>query len=214
VANTDHEQQERQRRRERQYAIDRITARYAAEYRAGQSPRLDEYLQRYPEFAAELIDFVLYFHSIAVDLPAPDAVPTVELSPAARAAQARLRTRFAPAIEGLVKQGRAAGYTPSQLAAAVGLSLDVLAKLEGHVIEATTIPRALIQRLASALQTAPDAIVAYLSGHAPAQAGAFFYADKPPDQRQQTFLEAIRASGLPPERKREWEDIVRSETGE
>jgi hypothetical protein len=209
VADTDHQQEHE--RRERQYRIDRITARYEAEYRAGRSPRLEDYLRRYPAFSTELIEFAFYFHSVTVDLPEPDAHPAAELSLAARAAQRRIRAQRVPAIESLVKQGLAAGYRPPQLAAAIGLSTDLLGKLEARAIAVATIPRTLVQRLASVLQVAPEAIAAYLRGTAPAQAAAFYYAEQAPAQQQESFLEAVQASKLSPERKQEWMAIIRQE---
>ncbi len=210
----DEHQAERRRQRERRYEIDRITAEYADEWRAGRSPRVEDYVGRYPNYATEISEFALYFHSIAFDLPEPDAVPAAQLSPAATNALAQigLARAAAPAaptpIEGLVKQGAAVGFTPRKLAEAVRLSTDLLGKLEARAIDVATIPPTLVRRLAETLNVTTEAVAAYLGAAGPAQAGAFFYADQAPAQRQEAFLDAVQGSTLGPELKREWSEIV------
>lgn len=202
--------------RERQYRIDQITYRYAEDYRAGRAPRLEDYVRQYPDLATELTEFVFYFHSVGLDVLDVDTSPAPDLSPAAQRALAQIRERHGAAalapFEGLVNQGTRFGYTPRQLAEAVGLSTDVLAKLEAHVIAATTIPRTLIQRLADTLKVTPDTVAAFLGSAGPAGAGAFYYADQTPTQQQESFLDAVRASGLSSERKNEWAELVRQDT--
>lgn len=201
--------------RRREYEIDQITAQYADEFAAGQAPRLEDYVQRYPQFAAELADFVLYFHSVSSHLPAPDAVPAPSPSAAAQAALARIREPAAAyavtPIESLVKSGKAAGYTARQLAAAVGLSHDLLGKLESKSIAANTIPRTLIRRLADTLAAAPEAVAAYLGQSTPARASQFFYSEQAPTHRQETFLDAVHASTLDEGAKHEWDNVVAGE---
>src|SRR5712691_5160055 len=51
-------------------AVQRITAQYVEEVRAGHRPNIGDYLARYPHYANEIIDFVSYFHAVEVDLPA------------------------------------------------------------------------------------------------------------------------------------------------
>jgi hypothetical protein len=217
------EQLQMRLQRERQYWIDRITYHYAEEYRAGRTPRIEDYIQQYPEFAAELVEFALYFHTVGSGLPDADASPATELSPAAQRVQAHLREQqsaapapaqnAATAIEGLVSQGAKVGHSAQQLAGAVGLSIDVLAKLEAHAITASTIPRTLVERLANALKVAPETVAAFFGLAPSAQAGAFYYADEPPTQQQQSFLGAVQASTLSPDRKFEWAQIVKDDPG-
>lgn len=196
----------------RQYELDRITARYEEEYRAGRSPHLEEYLQRYPEFANELMEFALYFHTIAFDLPAPGATPAAQRSPAAEKALAHVREQLAPPFPGFFKRGQAAGYAPPELAAALGISWDILAKLEARAIRAPSIPHRLIQRAADTLYALPESITAYLRGATPAPSGPFSNPDQAPTQQQETFLDAIRSSPeLSEDQKHEWEKIVEQE---
>ncbi len=195
--------------RERQYSIDQITARYVEEYRAGNAPRLDDYVRRYPEFATEIADFVVYFHAVAEPMPQVDAEPAAELSAAARVIQARIREEMA--FPGLVARARVIGLTPPALAVAVGISMDVLGKLESHVIAAASIPPTLVRRLAESLRATPEAIATYLGG-VPLQAGSFFYAERAPERKHESFLAAIQASAsLSASQKQEWEQLVTTE---
>lgn len=207
------------RQQERQYEIDRITAQFVDDYRSGLAPRIETYLQRYPEYASELLEFAVYFHTIGFDAEASEVSPASELSPAAQRAMQIIQSRSAPAtatptaqsIEGLVKQGTKAGYSARKLAGAVGLTTEVLGKLEARVIAVATIPPTLVARLASTLQVMPEAVAAYLGATSPGQAGAFYYADQPPAQQQESFLDAVHASTLSPELKQEWTTIVKND---
>ena len=206
------EQRAAQRRAlEREYAIDVITAEYADQVRAGHNPRIEDYVRRYPDYAAELLDFAVYFHAIGIHTELADGPPDATLSPAAQQAQAHIRER-AP-LRGLVVRGREVGYQPPQLAAAVGLTLALLAKLEARAIAVATIPPTLVRRLADTLRVAPEAVAAFLGATGPGAAGAFFYADTPPAQQQEPFLDAVRGSELPLEHQREWAEIVRADAG-
>lgn len=206
--------------RERQYEIDSITAQYADDVRNDRAPRMEEYLQRYPQYTSELLEFAIYFHTIGFDAEALDATPAPALSAAAQRAVFRIRERNAAiaatpvtqSIEGLVKQGIKAGYNARKLAETVGLSIDLLGKLEARVIAVATIPPTLIRRLAGTLQVMPEAVSTYLGAVQPGQAGAFYYADQPPSQQQESFLDAVQASALSPERKQEWATIVKDDT--
>jgi hypothetical protein len=201
----------------RQYEIDVISAQYAEEVRAGRKPRIEEYVKRYPQYRAELLSFALYFETVGIHTEALDGPADAALSPAAERALAAIR-KWRPADEGQSLQGLAArglevGYQPPQLAAAVGLTMDLLGKLEARVIAVATIPPTLVQRFAAALRVAPDAVAAFLGAAGPGTAGAFFYADQPPTHQQESFLDAVRGSTLLPNGKREWEEIVRADAG-
>lgn len=202
----------RRAQRKRQYEIDGIIARYVDAYHAGQSPRIEDYIHRYPHYSSELLEFAVYYHTIGFATESLDGPPDPALAPAAEKAMAWIREqreRPAPvAIQSLVQLGLDAKYSPPQLAAAVGLTVDLLGKLQAHAIAAATIPRTLIQRFADVLQTAPEAIAAYLSA---SPAGGFYMADQQPDQQQESFLDAVEASALSPEGKREWAEIMNAE---
>src|SRR5260370_25866978 len=70
--------------REQEEAVQRITARYIAESRAGRHPRLSDYLSRYPRYAGAITDFVTYYHTIEKNMP-DEAESMPPLSKASRA---------------------------------------------------------------------------------------------------------------------------------
>jgi hypothetical protein len=209
------EEQQALTRQQRQYEIDQITAQYADDYRAGRAPRMEEYVQRYPHYARELLEFAVYYHTVGFDAAEPDEIPAADLSPAAHKALAQIRIRRASAssqlLEGLVKRGATIGYSPRKLADAVGLTTDLLGKLEARVIAGATIPLTLVRRFADALKVEPDAVAAYLGAARPGQVGAFYYSDEPPTQQQEPFLDAVQASALSPEQKQQWVEIVKAD---
>lgn len=202
---------------ERQYEIDQLTSRYEEEYRAGKSPKIADYIQRHPEFAQELMEFALFFHTFEADDSEPPPTPAAAFSPAVQAARTRIReptpANAGTTLPGIIRQARLAGHMAPKLAEMLGLSLDIVTKLDAHAIVGASIPRTLIERLASALSVAPDAVAAYLGSPQRAQAGgSFFYADEAPKQRQETFLDAIQSSRLlSPEQKQAWADTVAQE---
>jgi len=159
----------------------------------------------------------VYFHTVGLDAAEPNQIPAAELSPAAQKALTQIRERRAPVsiapLVGLVKQGAQVGYSPRKLADAVGLTTNLLGKLEARAIAVATIPPTLVRRLADTLNVTPEAVASYLGAARPGDAGAFYYADQPPTQQQQPFLDAVQASALSPERKREWAEIVSEDAG-
>ena len=206
---------ERGNRDDNRHELERLIARYADEFRAGKSPRIEDYIRRYPQYAVELGDFFVYFHSVGMEAPEPDPVPAPQLSPVAQKALARIHQQYAEeyALDGLVKQGKRVNLTLRQIAQQVTLTTDVLLKLEARVIDVSSIPRTLIRRLAEALQVAPEAVALYLGGPASASVQpGFYYADQAPTQKQESFLDAIQESAqLSAESKAEWAHIVHDE---
>lgn len=202
-------------RRARQFEIDRITARYAEEAESGRNPDPNTYLSQYPQYAAELADFIAQYHLVMADLPEPDETPVAELSPAFARALAAIRAREAAAqpvappmaaFVSLEDQAFEVGSTPEALAARVGLTQRLLARLDARAITVTSMPHELFRRLAGALDVSVEAVMAYLGAGAQA-AGAFFDADQAPTGAQEEFLQAIEASDLDPQHKAEWRAI-------
>src|SRR5712692_3622446 len=151
-------------------AVLRITARYVTEVQAGRQPRLSDYLLRYPQYADAITEFVTYYHAVEVDLPeeakeaSPIALPP--LSETSRAALARAWERLAPSTELFTFWANTQQITLTQLAADIGLSTDIVEKLQRRLFDAATIPQEVLKRLAHTLQQPPSAIQTYfgLSG--------------------------------------------------
>jgi len=114
-------------------------------------------------------------------------------------------------LQGLVQAGLAAGYAPADLAAALAISTDILAKLEAGAIAGETLPAVLLAQLAEVLQVEPALVAAYLErplADSPFRCG--------PGARlpleKESFHTAIRESPrLSPAQKQAWLALVEAE---
>lgn len=144
--------------------IQRLTARYVAEYHAGRQPQLSEYLLRYPRYADVLADFVSYFHAVEIDLPLESEI-IAPLSQTSRAVyveamekveQTGLELRGNP--ESLHQALDKAHKSFHQVSQEIGLDQDILDALEQHRIDVATIPLEVSRRLAKALHQPVSAL--------------------------------------------------------
>ncbi len=210
--------------KEQEEALQRITARYVAELRAGHYPRLSEYLSRYPQYADAITDFVTYYHAAEANIPEEGYIIS-PLSQTTRAALDEAWERLLRSegtgnntLDSLQKAANSAGKTFSQLAVEIGLSRDILRKLEQHLIDAATIPYEVYHRLASALQLPLVVVERYLGLAKPgqltrgiAEAPASYHVNKQPKTslQIQSFQEAVEQSAnLSNEQKVAWRSIL------
>ena len=212
--------------REQEEAVLRITAQYVEEVRAGHQPKLSDYLARYPQFAAEIADFVAYYHTVEVDLPGETSI----ISPLA----GDFHIAIDPAWRSLLRPGATSTYklatllvtvnqqrlTLSQLADKVGLSVDIVAKLEQRKIAASSIPKEMYKRLAETLQQPMRAIEAYFESfnerssyrQQVAEAQVAYQVNEQPAIPVQSFREALEESvQLSGEQKHVWFDVLNHE---
>ncbi|TME05550.1 MAG: hypothetical protein E6I80_16495 [Chloroflexi bacterium] len=153
--------------REREEFVQRITARYVEEVRTGLRPNVSDYLVRYPEYADEIADFIAYFHAFEGDLPyETQSMPVLsgQFQGAIDTAWERVLPslgRPTSTITSLLGTAAKRHLTVSQLAERLGVSKDILLKLEQHTIIATTIPGELITLLAKVLQEPSSAVQAF-----------------------------------------------------
>ena len=212
--------------REQEEAVLRITAQYIEEVRAGHQPKLSDYLARYPQFAAEIADFVAYYHTVEVDLPGETSIT----SPLA----GDLHIAIDPAWRSLLQPGATSTYklatllvtvnqerlTLSQLADKVGLSVDIVAKLEQRKIAASSIPKEMYKRLAETLQQPMRAIEAYFESfnerssyrQQVAEAQVAYQVNELAAIPVQSFREALEESvQLSGEQKHVWFDVLNHE---
>ena len=212
--------------REQEEAVLRITAQYVAEVRAGHQPKLSDYLARYPQFAAEIADFVAYYHTVEVDLPGETSITSplagdlhIAIDPAWRSILQHGATSTSNLATLLVTVNRQR-LTLSQLADKVGLSVDVVAKLEQRKIAASSIPKEMYKRLAEALQQPMRAIEAYFESfnerssyrQQVAEAQVAYQVNELPAIPVQSFREALEESvQLSGEQKHVWFDVLSHE---
>lgn len=219
--------------REQEEAVLHITVRYVAEVQAGQQPRLSDYLSRYPQYADAIVDFVAYYHAIEADVAGETLEePLVNtLSPLSddfhialdsawkrivQPTDERIATNKRPSLREIAKARK---LTLSQLAGTIGLSVDVLMKIDQHRIKASTIPGEVFNRLASALHQPLDAIRAYVgisnswAVTQVAESPASYNVGQQPGIQAETFREAVETSTqLSDEQKAFWHDILSYES--
>jgi hypothetical protein len=214
--------------------LERAQAHFLYELRAGRQPSVDPYLPRLPRDEHELLAFAFYAEAVDAHLPDFDDVPATQLSQSAQTALDRIARSFAPhdaarsapgkrgrrgqtggrTLNSLVGAGRASSVEPAALAQRVGLTVDLLALLDARAILPETIPPALVERLAGALGVRADAVASYLRAPAArkvAEAPAPYAAESATAPTRVPFQEAIRASALDEDRKREWAALADGE---
>lgn len=224
--------------------LQRITTQYIDAYDRGEQPSLDDYIRRYPAYAADLLDFGLFYHGFVADVPVASTPSAPYLDPAASAALQQIHAmeeaketpvpraaaaraaHFSPdqvsslapvggevrPIKGILAEAAARKLSTRKLAAMVDVTSEVLAKLDARAIEVTSIPSAFLRRLAENLNVPAGSIHAYLSGiGGPATSAQFYFAESAPEQKQESFLQAIDESALTEREKRHWREVAESE---
>lgn len=191
-----------------------ITARYVEEFQAGKSPSLADYLQRYPQYQSEILDFVAYYHAFESPLPPPAS--TMSLSNVSRTAldlaYMRIDTDAAP-LHSLLLSRQQVRLHAQQLADALDLSPTIIHLLESRVLDPTSIPHTLILRLARVLDCSVAQVEAFLAGesvstsvyHSTRKVAEQSYAYSPSPSARQTFTQALLASSdLSPQQRQMW----------
>jgi hypothetical protein len=150
------------------------------------------------------------------DEEAREVVASLGVDIPALAARIRARAaQVAGAPARLSTAAELAGLSDAELAAKCDLDEGLVAELDRRLVQLTTIPFALLARLAEALGRGVDEIRAMLDGPPIAvvprnTSSAFGGAGYAPEDvnrpAQQDFAGAVRASSLPEDAKRRWLD--------
>ena len=212
-----------------------ITSRYVAELREGRQPRLSDYLLRYPEYADAITDFVTYYHAVEVDIPAEMPIASGEVSPAFTLPplSENSRTALDQAWSRLSQAGRVGDDADMtlqlaaskrrkslrQLAGEVGLSVDIVEKLERRMIDAITVPHEVLKRLSQGLEQPTEVISNYLGFGVDkrmvskvAESPANYAVEEGSGIQLQSFREAVEQSvELSNEQKDVWYEILEKE---
>ena len=177
---------------------------------------LDEYVREFPQYAGELVDFAV---SLALDVPQDEAPQPVadpqQVSPAVSRAMSRFHNHLHAA--------RRAQSTPAQhsvphavvnpflalsrdalraLAVQLGANALFVVRLRDRQIAPVTFSKGFVRLVADKLGASVDEVVAHFSAPASMAAPQFLKAEgKPERARQQSFEDAVRASGLTPEQE-------------
>jgi len=216
--------------REQEEALLHITAEYVAEERAGNFPRLSEYLARFPQYAEAITEFVTYYHAIETQLPEPEEETIMPaLSQRSHIASKRAWKHILQAestvsssnglLTKLLVAANKSHLTFAHLAVRIGLSQDILEKLDQHRINLSTLPQEMLKRLADILQQ-PLSVIQSNLGLSPQQQRVYGVAEskflytleKDQQLHLQSFREAIEQSTqLSEGQKRVWRNILARE---
>lgn len=179
---------------------------------------LDDFVRRYPEYAADLTDFAIELilddaSSEAENENAPVETVTV-MDPAVSRAMSRFQNRLY-AIQQAKKERPIAAPVENpfatldrsgfrSLAQRLKANTVFVAKLRDRQIDPDTMTDGFRQRVADELQVPPDVVVAHFAAQPQVQARSQYYkADQKPEAGdQQTFEEAVRSSNLTPDQQR------------
>jgi hypothetical protein len=169
--------------------------------------QLSEWIRRYPQYERELMEFAAARSLVHHLPPAPDADEEEDLL-VARGMEVvhelLRRPRSRPVMVDLLAEAKARGLTTKGLAAALGLSVPLVAKLHRRLIRAATIPGKLIEDVARLLEQEASVVARYLGQSPTLAAGANYRAEQAPTLgEQQDFFEAVRTDPVIPETERE-----------
>lgn len=170
---------------------------------------LQEWVDRYPQFRRDLVEFAaVWAEQIVLPRAAEmgadaekvlvDRAMSYVLNVAyGRAVKAKEQLENDDPIPSLTGAAQRAGIGPLQLAKACRLDLGLLSKLNRRQIKVATIPIALVRLLGQQLHKSTPAVRAYLAGTPLIGEGkAFLATSKPIRMGQQSFVDAVRSSSL------------------
>lgn len=203
----------------REEEIVRITAQFVAEEEAGQRPRLEEYVRRYPQYVDEIADFVTYYYAMEAGLPT-DTTSVPSLTAGSRAALdlawSKVNTPLPAESVTLASLARRQDYSLTRLAALLDLSADIVEQLAGCQLNPTTLPRELLQRMARVLSQSTSVVRQSLglpdlpATPALAEERASYSVSSPTGRP--SFREAIAdSSQLSAAQKKSWEAVLERE---
>ncbi|MDR5765833.1 MULTISPECIES: hypothetical protein [unclassified Caballeronia] len=186
---------------------DEVLMQFAAEHNLPTPAQLQRYIELFPHFKAELIEFAA---SLVEDEFHGEVVETEASEAAAQIAVSRFHNlRYEYAKRGLPVSSAKAENPISRLSktefgqfvAKLQLPKAVVVKLRDRQIQFETIPARLIDALASCLEVAKEGVVAHLMAR-PQMARlttSSLNNGTPRETKQETFEEALASAHLSPE---------------
>ena len=185
---------------------------------------LDDFVRRFPQYADSLTEFAV---ELAMDTLRPesevDTKETIDIdsvSPVVSRAMSRFQNRLYAVRQANTPTSNRApspevADTPNpfaelsreefrSLVVRIGANTVFVAKLRDRQVKRDTIPHRFLQYLADALDIALDLLNAHFSAPSTNLARQFYKADDKPDgNQQQSFVEAVKSSGLNEDQQRQ-----------
>ena len=177
---------------------------------------LEEWVERYPQYRHELVEFAATWAEQLVFPPAQELGEDIEKSLIERtmshvlnvAYQREEKTSDAQdnkPIQNLTKEAQRTGMTVQEFAKSCVLDLLLVSKLNNRQIDPQTIPRSLIKHIAGLINKSFSVVADYVALPPLALANkSFLSRDKPADLGRQSFADAVRASSLSETEKAQW----------
>jgi hypothetical protein len=179
---------------------------------------LDEFIRRYPEYAADLTDFaielILDDASREVENEEAPVEATTVMDPAVSRAMSRFQNRLYAIQQAKLERSMTAPVQNPfaaldrssfrSLAQRLNANTVFLAKLRDRQIDPETMTDGFRQRIADELKAPLDVICAHFAAQQQVQARPqYFKADQKPEVGgRQTFEDAVRSSGLTQDQQR------------
>ena len=180
---------------------------------------LQEWVDRYPQYRRELVEFAAAWAKQLVLPAAPEMGSEAEKALIERSMSYVLNVAYDrdqdeevqrhvesdDVVHSLTRQAQYAGMSAQELANACRLDLALISKLNRRLIKPKTIPAMLISLLGRLLRKPVASIAEYFAQPPQASPGVAFLArGKPTSSTQQSFADAVRASSLSKEEKTRW----------
>lgn len=179
-------------------SLEDVLESYAIETRGENNlVALRRWMEKYPEYAQELMDFVAERSLIgASQLEKSEQEVDRHLERSRQTLENFLANRSQKtenSIESLTAAAQTLGMNKVKFASAIKLSLSLVMYLEKRRLQFTTIPRQVIKRLAETLQTTEEKIASYLDQQPDFAFNANFKAQERPEAAEQKdFAQAVR----------------------
>lgn len=187
-------------------ALQEILEGYAMETPGGNDPSvLRRWIEVHPEHADALMAFAA---DRALVESGTDDLTEEETAAARRRGHAALESFFSKeksaAITSLTGMAEERGLNKQAFAQAVGMTISLIVLFEKRRVKAASVPRKVLERVASTVDTTAEAVRAYLERPQIAPSASYKAEERPEEQPQQDFAEAVRGdTGLTEEQKAE-----------
>lgn len=176
--------------------LDRIFIEFAQDRQSAAPRPLVEWIAANPDMKAEFVAW-------AADIPALEYAEkqSVDADTEARTVRTGLGVlkKLGFAIEesipfsDLNTVARQQGYSPKQMAQRLGMGISLFSKLNRRLLNLSSIPHRLIERLAEELRTSVEQARTYLAQPPTLAAGALYRSEQTPEAaEQQDFADAVR----------------------
>jgi hypothetical protein len=189
--------------------LEEVLQEFIAGGAAPTAEHIHEWINRYPQFAREIIAFATTW--VEVDYAPPgDPIKVSDIDQAVNRTMSRLQSLLfeeeaaakTAEIRDFVTIIKAAGYELESFEPAIGVDRSILTCLIERLILPKTIPVRLIASIATILRLSIDTVRNYFAE--PPRSHAAHKARQKPVIRQVSFADAVRDSTLPEQDKRRW----------